>query len=569
MYSGDFTTANTIYHLFGTTDNNNPAVSVAVAGLSVGDIQIYKDGSTTQRSSTSGYTLLDTDGIDFDGIVGIGGFSIDLSDNTDAGFYAAGSEYIVVISGVTVDSGAINFVACSFSIERAGGVLAVLAAGISGEIRNNTLIERLKQIEAAIEHQYPSHTGQPINEILFVDPVNGDTHANGNRGGITDPYLTIQDCHDNAVTDSNHDVIYLLSGAAAGVTTHTVAATTTISKRYTFIRGPGRDFVITRTGNGNTIEVTADGVEISGVQIGTSGTGSGRGIQLTDADFLLVKDCWINDTQGDGINITRGENCQIQDNTFTDTGQSGAGDGIDIVGTAGSSDNNVICRNVFRDCAGDAIQINGGTTNNTTIRDNFIEGSAGYGIDIQSSSVDSVVADNRLGNNTLGDINDLGITTVLYNNSDSDAPIATIQTQIGTAGDGLTDLGGMSIGMKAEINTEADTALTDYDPPTNAEMEARTPTAAQLAYIVANAATGVPVTFTTLGGSPTTAVFDLVDSGAANTTDDQYNGRLLVFTDGALKGVVTDITDYAGSTTTATITAIPASPTAAHNARLI
>lgn len=46
--------------------------------------------------------------------------------------------------------------------------------------------------------------------------------------------------------------------------------------------------------------------------------------------------------------------------------------------------------------------------------------------------------------------------------------------EIGTAGAGLTDLGGMSTGMKAEVNAEADTALTDYDGPTDAEMIART-----------------------------------------------------------------------------------------------
>ena len=46
-----------------------------------------------------------------------------------------------------------------------------------------------------------------------------------------------------------------------------------------------------------------------------------------------------------------------------------------------------------------------------------------------------------------------------------------LQTQIGTAGAGLTDLGGMSTGMKAEVNAEADTALTDYDAPTKAEMD--------------------------------------------------------------------------------------------------
>jgi hypothetical protein len=107
------------------------------------------------------------------------------------------------------------------------------------------------------------------------------------------------------------------------------------------------------------------------------------------------------------------------------------------------------------------------------------------------------------------------------------------------------------------------------DIPTVAEFEARTPTAAQLAYIVANAATGLPVVFTTSGGATTTAVINTIDGSAGSPTNDQYNGRLLVFTDGTLKGVVTDITDYVGSTTTATITAIPFAPESGHAARLI
>ena len=53
--------------------------------------------------------------------------------------------------------------------------------------------------------------------------------------------------------------------------------------------------------------------------------------------------------------------------------------------------------------------------------------------------------------------------------------------EIGTAGAGLTDLGGMSTAMKAEVNAEADTALTDYDGPTNTEMNARTVTSATYA----------------------------------------------------------------------------------------
>ena len=126
MYLGDFTTANTVYVYFNTFDSNDPSASVTLTGLALGDIFIYKNGSTTERSSTAGYTLLDTDGIDFDGKTGIHGFSIDLSNNTDSGFYAAGGEYTVVVASVTVDAATVNFVAAHFSIERTGGALSLL-----------------------------------------------------------------------------------------------------------------------------------------------------------------------------------------------------------------------------------------------------------------------------------------------------------------------------------------------------------------------------------------------------------------------------------------------------------
>lgn len=48
--------------------------------------------------------------------------------------------------------------------------------------------------------------------------------------------------------------------------------------------------------------------------------------------------------------------------------------------------------------------------------------------------------------------------------------ILTDTGEIGTAGVGLSDLGGMSTGMKAEVNAECDTALIDYDPATHTEL---------------------------------------------------------------------------------------------------
>jgi hypothetical protein len=71
------------------------------------DIRIYKaaDGaafSATQRSSSNGITMTSP----FDSLTGVHDVDIDLTDNTDAGFYAAGCRYSVVLSPdtETVDS---------------------------------------------------------------------------------------------------------------------------------------------------------------------------------------------------------------------------------------------------------------------------------------------------------------------------------------------------------------------------------------------------------------------------------------------------------------------------------
>ena len=109
---------------FSSYDGGTGA-SITMTGLAVTDIEIYKDGSVTQRASDNGYALLDTDGIDFDSITGIHGFSIDLSDNSDSGFYSVGPWYWVVISSITVDGQTVNFVAGMFRILSATRGMAV------------------------------------------------------------------------------------------------------------------------------------------------------------------------------------------------------------------------------------------------------------------------------------------------------------------------------------------------------------------------------------------------------------------------------------------------------------
>lgn len=107
--------------LFSTYDGGTGA-SLTMTGLAVTDIEVYKDGGVTQRASDAGYTLLDTDGIDFDGVTGIHGFSIDTGDDTDAGFYAVGAWFHVVVSSVTIDGQTVNFIAAAFRIMAAEAV---------------------------------------------------------------------------------------------------------------------------------------------------------------------------------------------------------------------------------------------------------------------------------------------------------------------------------------------------------------------------------------------------------------------------------------------------------------
>ncbi len=115
VYLGDFAAGSTIFFPFATY--NSSGASVTITGLATSDIEVYKGASMTQRSSDSGYALVDTDGIDLDGVTGIHGFTIDTSDNSDASFYAAGNDYTVVVSTITADSQTVSFIAGRFSIE--------------------------------------------------------------------------------------------------------------------------------------------------------------------------------------------------------------------------------------------------------------------------------------------------------------------------------------------------------------------------------------------------------------------------------------------------------------------
>jgi len=111
-FYGDYNTTETVVIPFNTFTSDDPTASATITNLVAGDIEIHKNGSATQRASDSGVSVA----IDFDSVTGNHMISIDLSDDADSGFYAAGSRYQVRIEGATVDGGTINAWVGSFSI---------------------------------------------------------------------------------------------------------------------------------------------------------------------------------------------------------------------------------------------------------------------------------------------------------------------------------------------------------------------------------------------------------------------------------------------------------------------
>jgi hypothetical protein len=114
IHLGAVAANSTIYIPFASYDA--AGASATLSGLATTDIEVYKNGSATARASDNGYALLDTDGIDFNAKTGINGFSIDLSDNSDASFYSVGGFYWVVVASVTIATQTVNLVAATFTI---------------------------------------------------------------------------------------------------------------------------------------------------------------------------------------------------------------------------------------------------------------------------------------------------------------------------------------------------------------------------------------------------------------------------------------------------------------------
>ena len=130
-----YNAGDTIYFPFPTF--NSDGASVTITGLATTDIEPLRASDEVARASDNGYTLMDTDGIDLKGRVGIHGFKINTNDNSHVDFWADGETYFVIVDAITVDSQTVRFVyllplGMSLRPTTAGRTLDIAATGEAG-----------------------------------------------------------------------------------------------------------------------------------------------------------------------------------------------------------------------------------------------------------------------------------------------------------------------------------------------------------------------------------------------------------------------------------------------------
>lgn len=188
-YYGDYPEDHThVIIPINTFSSNDPSASVTVTNLLNTDVHIHKDGAVAQRNNAAGITMT----VDFDGITGNHVLIIDTSDNTVADFYVTGKEYQVRVEGATVDAGAVNAFVGTFSIERGGGVLALLknaTYGIDKLVRSTTPANTLDVSatgEAGLDFDnIKDATGAHTLTNITVPTVTTNTDMRGTDGANT------------------------------------------------------------------------------------------------------------------------------------------------------------------------------------------------------------------------------------------------------------------------------------------------------------------------------------------------------------------------------------------------
>lgn len=515
-YPVHYVPAGDVLPVFFSSYAGATGASATMTGLAVTDIEIYKDGSTTQRASDAGYTLLDTDGIDFDSITGIHGFSIDTGDNTDAGFYTVGAWFHVVVSAVTIDSQTVNFIACAFRL--------MPAEAIAGKPKVD--VDAWLGTAAAT----PTVNGVPEVDLTHVAGATTDVSALATNVAAI--------LVDTGTTLDGRLPAVLVSGridASVGAMAANVLTATAINADAITAAKVAADVHQETIELAFTYDATADyaGANAGSLvkQIADNAGGSAlteAGIAETVAEYMFSFDTGLDYSGADANSVVK----QIADNAggsslttadIADAVWDEATAGHVSAGTFGKLD-----ADIKTDTA--AILVDTGTT---------LDGK----IDVIDGNVDSILVDT-------GTTLDGKIDTI-------DTNVDSILVDTGTTLQGELD------GIQADtedIQARLPAALTADG---NIKADAlRISGSAESADRIERSTHGIVLATCDAGGTTTAVIVSSLSPASA--VNDQFNGRIITFshatTTAALRGQSTDITDFDHSTQTFTVTALTTAP---------
>lgn len=149
---GDFPEDGIVDFKFSTNDAAGAATAI---GSPDGALAVYIGDSLTQI--TAGVTLTEN----FDEVIGIHHVRVDLSVSAS---FVPGSECQVVLAGAEVDGQSVSAVLASFSIQRAGGALAVLLARLPAALVGGRMDASVGAMAADVITN-TALAGSAVNEI--------------------------------------------------------------------------------------------------------------------------------------------------------------------------------------------------------------------------------------------------------------------------------------------------------------------------------------------------------------------------------------------------------------------
>ncbi|MEK7169105.1 MAG: right-handed parallel beta-helix repeat-containing protein [Patescibacteria group bacterium] len=241
-----------------------------------------------------------------------------------------------------------------------------------------------------------------VGAIWYWNPTTG----NDNNDGLTpsNAVATFAKAQTLATAGAG-DIIFALSTASGGVTTTNEKLS--ITKAGLKVRGAGYAFqLIPITTGSPTVSITADSVEFEGFFVKTASGGTDDGIVIT-GNNVLIKDCWINQATGNGLQISDSARTQIDTCVIEDS----SGTGIKI---GNSTTNLKVRQSIVSGNGADGIDLSGTGLTDNIFESNLIFNNTGYGIDIGSGVARTGVRLNHtFSGNTLGATRDAGTGTFI------------------------------------------------------------------------------------------------------------------------------------------------------------